>query len=142
MSRNISKKKQKKVVKKTGKQELFNPEKLCDSILVTGASEELAQQVCSIVSDSIDSGASSENVFTITRKYLNTFNPKISALYALDRGLSALGPSGFLFEQYIAALFTEMNYEVKTNLYLDGEGVQHEIDVWAKKRKCNLYHRS
>jgi hypothetical protein len=133
MPRKTSKKQIKKIVKKTGEEELFIPEKLCDSILVAGASEELTQQVCSIVADSIDSGMSSDNIFKVTRKYLNTFNPKIAALYALGRGLGALGPSGFLFEQYVAALFEEMGYDVKTNLYLDGEGVHHEIDVWAQK---------
>jgi len=133
MSHLKSKKQVKKIVKKTGEEELFIPEKLCDSILVTGASPDLAQQVCSIVAESIDSGMSSDNIFKVTRKYLNSLNPKIAALYALDRGLGALGPSGFLFEQYVAALFQEMDYDVKTNLYLDGEGVQHEIDVWAQK---------
>ena len=123
----------KKIIKKTGEEELFIPEKLCDSILVTGASEDLTEQVCSIVSESIESGMSSDNIFKVTRKYLSNLNPKISALYALDRGLSALGPSGFLFEQYIAALFKEMGYHVRNNVYIQGEGVEHEVDVVAEK---------
>ena len=98
-----------------------------------GASDDLTQQVCSIVNDSIDSGISTEKIFTITRGYLAKTNPGIAAVYALDRGLSALGPSGFIFEQYVSAMFAEMGYKSYTNFYAKGEMVQHEIDVVAEK---------
>lgn len=124
---------QRKIVKKGGSEELFDSEKLCGSMVMAGAPEDLARQVCSIVDESIESGVSTDKIFTTTRKYLKTFNPKIAALYALERGLGALGPSGFLFEQYVAALFAESKYLVKTNIYMQGEGVQHELDVWAEK---------
>lgn len=127
------KKRQRKILKKGGKQELFVAEKLCDSIVAVGAPDDLAMQVCSIVDESIESGISTDKIFNTTRKYLKEYDPKIAALYALERGLGALGPSGFLFEQYIAALFTEMEYKVKTNVYGQGESVTHEIDVWAEK---------
>lgn len=129
----MSNKKIKKVVKKKGIKEPFATEKLCDSMTMVGASPELAQQICSIVDESIESGSSTDKIFTTTRRYLKEFNPKIAALYALERGLGALGPSGFIFEQYVAALFEEMGYHVQTNIYAEGEGVTHEIDVWAEK---------
>ncbi len=125
--------KSKKVKKKNGLEELFNPKKLCGSIEMTGISESLSNQVCEIVESSLDSNVSSEDIFKITRKYLHEYNPGIAAVYALERGLSALGPSGFLFEQYVAALFLEMDYDIKTNVYAKGEAVEHEIDVWAEK---------
>jgi len=127
------KKSQKKIIKKNGHEELFAPGKLCESMVMVGAPDELAKQVCSIVDESIESGVSTDKIFNTTRKYLKNFNPKVSALYALERGLGALGPSGFIFEQYVAALFKEMGYKVKTNVYAEGEGVTHEIDVWAEK---------
>jgi Holliday junction resolvase-like predicted endonuclease len=127
------KRKAKKIIKKTGEQELFIPEKLCGSILMAGAPRNLADQVCSIVTESIESGISTDKIFTMTRKYLNQFDPKLAALYALERGLGALGPSGFIFEQYVAALFGTMDYRVRTNVYMKGEGVTHEIDVVAEK---------
>jgi len=124
---------QKKILKRTGKSELFDSNKLCSSIMKAGASDDLTQQVCSIVNDSIDSGISTEKIFTITRGYLAKTNPGIAAVYALDRGLSALGPSGFIFEQYVSAMFAEMGYKSYTNFYAKGEMVQHEIDVVAEK---------
>ncbi len=122
-----------KVIKRNGFEELFQPEKLCGSIEMTGVSQELAHQVCGIVASSIESHVSTEDIFKITRNYLYKYDPGIAAVYALERGLSALGPSGFVFEQYVAALFSEMEYRVQTNVYVEGEGVTHEIDVWAEK---------
>lgn len=122
-----------KVVKRNGFEELFDVNKLCDSIQMTGVSEDLANQVCGIVAKSIDSNVSTEEIFKTTRNYLYQHDAGIAAIYALERGLSALGPSGFVFEQYVAALFREMNYDVTTNVYAQGEGVTHEIDVWAEK---------
>lgn len=126
-------KRRKKIVKKNGEEELFIPEKLCQSVTSVGVPDHLAQQVCAIVDESIESGVSTDKIFITTRKYIKEFNPKMAAIYSLERGLSALGPSGFIFEQYVAALFREMDYLVKTNVYAKGEGVSHEIDVWAEK---------
>jgi Holliday junction resolvase-like predicted endonuclease len=123
----------KKVFKKTGESEIFDPAKLCDSMVKIGASEDLAHQVCQIVDQHVQKDVTTEEIFTKTHKHLAELEPGIAGLYALERGLSALGPSGFLFEQYVAALFKEMGYHTRTNVYLDGESVQHEIDVIATK---------
>ncbi|MGB0925411.1 MAG: restriction endonuclease [Minisyncoccia bacterium] len=122
-----------RVTKQDGSRELFQAEKLCGSMQNIGASEHLVNQVCGIVSSSIASDVSTTEIFNATRKYLHQYDPGMAALYALERGLSALGPSGFLFEQYVASLFMEMDYTVTTNVYAQGEGVTHEIDVWAEK---------
>lgn len=124
---------QKKIIKQNGQEELFTPEKLCNSIIAVGATYDLAQEVCNIVENQIESGTSTDKIFVSTRKYLQNYNPRIAGLYALERGLSALGPSGFLFEQYVAGIFLEMGYRVKTNIYAQGEGIHHEIDVWSEK---------
>ncbi len=124
----------KKIVKRNGYEELFDPQKLCGSIEMTGAPENISREVCFIVSQSIEDHMSTDRIFKITRDYLYRYDPDIAALYGLERGLSALGPSGFVFEQFIAALFLDIGgYQVKTNVYLEGEAVSHELDVWAEK---------
>ncbi len=121
------------ILKKNGEEELFDPRKLCGSIVMTGVSEDLSQQVCGIIRSSLASEVSSDEIFKITRHYLYQHDPGIAAVYGLERGLSALGPSGFLFEQYVARLLEKMGYRVQTNVYAKGEGVEHEVDVWAEK---------
>jgi len=122
-----------KVIKRSGEEELFDMNKLCSSLIKAGASENLSDQVCGIIANSVESGMSTERIFNLTRKYLMEVDPGMSALYSLDRGLSALGPSGFMFEQYVGALFREMGYTVTTNYFAQGEAVQHEVDVLATK---------
>ena len=131
------KKHHKRVIKKTGETELFIPQKLCNSMEAVGAPPHIANQVCIMVDENINSGVSTDKIFITTRQYLKEFNPKIAALYSLERGLGALGPSGFIFEQYVAALFRETDYKVETNVYLEGEGVSHEIDVLAHKGRIS-----
>jgi len=122
-----------KVINRSGETELFEPQKLCNSIVVAGAKSEIAKGVCDIVHDSIQSGMSTDVIFKTTREYLMKIDPGLAAIYSLDRGLSALGPSGFMFEQYIAAMLRELGYEVVTNYFAQGEVVQHEVDVLAMK---------
>ena len=123
----------KRVVKRDKREEIFSREKLCSSLTQIGAKEHVARHVCTLIDQSIQDEISTDEIFRRTRDYLYKIDPDLSALYALERGLSSLGPSGFAFEQYVAALFTEMGYQVQTNVYLKGEGVEHEIDVYAEK---------
>lgn len=123
-----------KIRKNSGEIELFQVEKLCRSISAVGVSDAMAQQVCDIVAEHINTGVSTtEQIFRTTREYIAKVDPGKAAIYGLERGLSALGPSGFLFEQYVAAILLDLGYKVQTNVYLDGEGVTHEIDVYAEK---------
>lgn len=122
-----------KIVKRNGQEELFNSEKLCASIIDVGAPEEMANNVCSIVADEVKSGDTTGELYKKAHAYLHKEDPQFAALYALEKGLSALGPSGFLFEQYVCELFEFFGYKTYTNPYIEGEGVTHELDVWAEK---------
>ncbi len=127
MGHNIS------VLKRDKSRELFSEKKLCNSLLFIGVDERTSYLLCHLVKKSIRRDVSSDEIFRLTRDFLFERDPGLSALYALERGLSVLGPSGFVFEQYVAAMFQDMGYSVRTNIYLEGEGVSHEIDVYARK---------
>jgi Holliday junction resolvase-like predicted endonuclease len=121
------------VKKRDGNHELFKASKLCSSLENAGVESGLSKQICGIVKESISANVSTEDIFRLTRRYLADTDPGLAAIYSLDRGLSALGPSGFLFEQYVGAMFEELGYIVDTNYYAQGEAVEHEIDVRAQK---------
>ena len=44
-----------------------------------------------------------------------------------------LGPTGFPFEEFIAALFKAEGYQTHTNQVVQGRCINHEIDIIAKK---------
>lgn len=123
-----------KVKKKDGVFEKFQPAKLCKSIEAVGLPNETAVHVCDIVGDYINSSrTTSENIFKVTRDFIAKVDPVKAAIYSLERGLSSLGPSGFLFEQYVAAILVDLGYKVKTNIHMNGEAIMHEVDVYAEK---------
>ena len=53
--------------------------------------------------------------------------------YSLKRGIAALGPAGFLFEQYLEQVLQTYGYTTKRNVFFEGTCVSHEIDVVANK---------
>jgi hypothetical protein len=49
----------------------------------------------------------------------------------LRRGIEALGPAGFLFEQYIETILQSYGFATKRDVMIRGKCVTHEIDVIA-----------
>ena len=120
-----------KITKASGQQETYSKEKFCNSLKHTGVPGALVQRICTTVEKEITPGMTTEEISQRTEKYLAKENPALAAKYSLKRGIMELGPAGFLFEQYVAAILKEYGYSVKTNQMMKGECVSHEIDVLA-----------
>ena len=58
---------------------------------------------------------------------------KLAAKYHLKRAIMELGPTGFPFEQYVAALLKSQGYSVRTGVIAQGVCVNHEVDIIAEK---------
>jgi Holliday junction resolvase-like predicted endonuclease len=64
---------------------------------------------------------------------LRRYDRLLAGRYALKRAMSELGPSGYPFENLVAAMFAAEGFEVKVDAVVSGKCVAHEIDVIAKK---------
>jgi hypothetical protein len=122
-----------KVVKYSGDVVDFEPEKLKKSLIKSGATttvvEDILRQIGKEVYDGISTKQIYKKAFSLLKKEANSH----AARYNLRVGLQQLGPEGFFFEKYIAKLFAAENYQTKINLILQGKCVSHEIDVFVKK---------
>jgi hypothetical protein len=122
-----------KIVKNSGDVVDFDPEKLKKSLLKSGASEIVVEDILNKIGKEIYQGISTKKIykkaFSLLKKEANSH----AARYSLREGLRLLGPAGFFFEKYIARLFASENYETRANLILQGKCVSHEIDVLVKK---------
>jgi len=116
-----------------GGKEEFLVEKFCSSLERSGASKELTQKVCGQVESMLHPGMTTEDIVDKAMAILSKESPGIAASYNLKRGIMALGPAGFLFEHYIAAILHAYGYETKLNQMLKGRCVSHEIDIVAEK---------
>ena len=122
-----------KIVKHSGAVVNFNPEKLTESLIKSGADAYTAEAIMKEITKEIYEGISTKNIykkaFSLLKKHTNSH----AARYNLRAAIEMLGPEGFYFERYIARLFEAEKYETKTNIVLQGNCVMHEIDILIKK---------
>lgn len=120
-----------KIKKASGIIEDFNPDKLLESLIRSGADRDQAGEVISQIVPDIQPYTSTKKIFRLARKYLRQFNRSTVLRYSLKKSLLRLGPSGYPFEKYVGELFKNYGYSVNTGVFLEGKCVTHEVDVFA-----------
>lgn len=123
------------ITKASGKTEAFSEQKLRHSLRRAGASKEQIDKVVERIAPSLYTGISTKKIYRIAFSILkgNKGSRHIAAKYHLKKALMEMGPSGFPFEKFIAALFQHQGYRVQVGQFLKGKCVQHEVDVVASK---------
>ncbi len=127
------------ITKTTGQQEIFDRNKLCGSLVRSGAPEEVAYRICDAVEKGLTPHMTTQKIWRIALRHLVKEDIRISARYSLRRALANLGPDGFVFERFIEALMQADGYETKRGQMVQGiSGITHEVDVLATKgnRTC------
>ena len=122
-----------KIVKHSGNIVDYNPLKLKQSLLKSGASQMTVSAILKTIDKDIYEGISTKQIYKMAFSLLKKTSSSNAARYNLKESIRLLGPAGFFFEKYIARLFASENYQTKTNLILQGQCVSHEIDVLIKK---------
>lgn len=121
------------ILKSSGERAKFSIEKLRTSLRRSGAEEKLVSQIIGAVRDELYQGISTKEIynraFSLLKKSKNVYASK----YKLKKAIYELGPTGFPFERFIAAILEFSGYQVSVGDILQGKCVTHEIDVIAKK---------
>lgn len=120
-----------KILKTIGEYEEYSRDKLRESLLRTGASilvtNEIVKEVESVLHDELTSTEIYQMVFDLLNK-----KEKIVAMkYSVKRSLLDLGPTGFPFEKYIAQILEAKGYKTMVGITLPGKCVDHEVDIVA-----------
>lgn len=122
-----------KIVKHSGNIVDFNPSKLRQSLLKSGASNQQVGTILNAIEGEIYEGISTKQIYKMAFNLLKKTCNSHAARYNLKEAIRLLGPAGFFFEKYIARLFAAEKYQTLTNFILQGNCVSHEIDVLIKK---------
>ena len=122
-----------KIVKHSGNIVDYNPSKLKQSLLKSGASNLEVDSILHSIENQIYEGISTKQIYKMAFSLLKKASHSQAARYNLKEAIRLLGPTGFFFEKYIARLFASENYQTLTNFILQGKCVSHEIDVLIKK---------
>ncbi|WP_264519625.1 ATP cone domain-containing protein [Flavobacterium sp. N1994] len=137
-----------KIVKHSGSIVDFNRDKLKSSLLKSGASVKVVEDVLQVIEKQIYEGISTNKIYKLAFGLLKKSSSSHAARYNLRTAIQQLGPAGFFFEKYIARLFISEGYLAQTNLFLSGKCVGHEVDVAIMKNKyiemieCKFHARS
>lgn len=119
------------VVKKSGDSVPFDPMKIYRSLQNVGVNDETAEIIIRAVALEAYDGISTKEIYQKTFALLRKYSRGASVRYRLKDAISQLGNTGYPFERYIADLFAEKGYQVKTGIVLPGHAISHEVDVLA-----------
>ena len=122
-----------KIVKHSGNIVDYNPSKLEQSLMKSGASQRVVKTILDAIEKEIYEGISTNQIYKMAFGLLKKVSNSNAARYNLKEAIRLLGPAGFFFEKYIALLFSSENYQAVNNFILQGKCVSHEIDVLVKK---------
>lgn len=121
------------ILKASGNLEEFDIRKLIDSLIRSGASEEIARKIAENVARQVTPRIRTKQIFRMARRLLRKYNRAVDMRYSIKKAIYALGPAGYQFEQYFARILKEHGYSVEVNRVMDGYCVPHEVDIFAIK---------
>lgn len=121
------------VIKADGKREIFRPQKIISSLVRIGVDESTARSFAEDIKGVRIRELRSDDIFRRITELLYQYNPVFAGKYNLRRAIMQLGPTGYPFEKYIAALLESYGYLTKTNQTVWGACVQYEIDVIVER---------
>jgi hypothetical protein len=119
------------ILKANGRQEAFDPDKLRFSLLKSGASKEMVENVLEHISSELRDGMTTGEIYKHAFSVLNNTAKPIARRYSLRRAIMDLGPSGLPFEDFVAEVLRAKGFKCETRQTVLGECVPHEIDVVA-----------
>lgn len=121
------------ITKSDGTKQLFEEEKLVNSLRHVGASPEAIDDVVEEVEREIYDGMTTVEIYRRAFDLLRKHSSPVAAKYSVRRAMIELGPDGFPFEKFVARIFKMWGYEAVTDQTVIGKCVEHEVDVIAWK---------
>lgn len=127
------------IVKTNGELTAFSPQKVLNSIKRTGANQHTAESVLKFVESKLKNGMHTKEIYQLVREELIRQQPWAAARYNLRDAINKMGPAGYNFEKYVAAVLQAYGYETDTPESFQGACITHETDVVAKKDGRNIF---
>jgi len=121
------------IKKYSGEYQAFDVNKLINSLRRSGADEIIVQNVARKVQEQIEEGMTTKKIYQLAFNMLKGKSRLSASKYKLKKALMELGPSGFPFEKLVGKLFAHEGYATKVGVIVQGNCVQHEVDVIAQK---------
>lgn len=123
-----------KVIKSNGDIQPFSMNKFKKSVKRTGLQSTDCQEITKQVVGKIHPGIRTKEIYNETFKLINKKSQIAAVHYSLKKAIQELGPTGFIFELFVARYFERIGYKTYVGTVLQGQFVKHEVDVVALKK--------
>ncbi len=121
------------IKKHSGEFQAFDINKLINSLRRSKAEEDIVQNIARKIQEQLEEGMTTKKIYQMAFKMLKGKSRVSASKYKLKKALMEMGPSGFPFEKLVGKLFEHEGYKAQVGVILQGNCVQHEIDVIAQK---------
>lgn len=121
------------ITKSSGEKVEFSLDKIKASLRRTGADDHLIEKILDTLADEAYDGITTREVYNRAYAMLKQTRSVLASRYKLKRAIYELGPTGFPFEKFIAAILQYSGFTSETGVIMAGKCVQHEVDVLARK---------
>lgn len=122
-----------KIVKHSGDVVEFDVAKLINSLKRAQANDTVIKQIVAQIESTIYDGITTKKIYQMAFKMLKGKSRVSASKYKLKKALMELGPSGFPFEKLVGKLLAHEGFDTKVGVIVQGNCVQHEVDVIAQK---------
>ncbi len=119
------------IIKANGERQVFEPQKLRNSLTRAKATPAIAERIISHVEAELQDGMTTKDIYRHAFEILGRELKPAALRYSLRKAVMELGPSGFPFEKFVAEIFKAKGFETEIDVEMLGECVSHEIDVVA-----------
>ncbi|MBE3089867.1 MAG: restriction endonuclease [Actinobacteria bacterium] len=124
---------EKYITKEDGKQELFDEEKIKKSFLNAGSDVNTAASTTDSIKNNLKNYMLTKDIYNQAIKQLGKKQPSVALKYTLKKAIMDLGPTGYVFEKYMAKILKEYGFKTEVSRLVTGFCVDHEVDVIAEK---------
>ncbi|MFD1316208.1 ATP cone domain-containing protein [Namhaeicola litoreus] len=123
-----------KIRKYSGELVDFDIEKLKRSLRKSKVTEALIEQIANEIDGSLYEGMTTKQIYSAAYKMLKSNKSGCASLYKLKKAIMELGPSGFPFEKFVAAIIEAEGFKTEVGVFVQGHCVMHEVDVVATNK--------
>jgi hypothetical protein len=121
------------VIKANGEKAHFERKKIIHTCKRAGVPNKVAEKIAAKVSDKVRDGTTTKQVLGWVLTELDDYEAHHSSKYDLKRAIAELEPAEHEFERYIEHVLRAHGYKAKWNQIIQGECIEHQIDIVAEK---------
>ena len=121
------------IIKASGEKAPFEIDKVRHSLERAGADKLLVEEIVQDIEKAVYDGMTTKKIYKMAFKILKRKSRVSASRYKLKKALMELGPTGFPFEKFVGAILGREGFDTKVGVIVQGNCVQHEVDVIAQK---------